>query len=113
MKKENALVALALAAILSAPAAAQTPDAPKPAAESTRAANAAFGKAYDLASQQDFEDAARGLVAQLPAGSSATTRARLSGICRNSASSAEMRRTRSTRACGGRKSSTTAPACSR
>ena len=68
MKKENALVALALAAILSAPTAAQTPDAPKPAAESTRAANAAFGKAYDLASQQDFEDAARGLVAQLPGG---------------------------------------------
>ena len=69
MNKEKTFIALALATALSAPAAAQAPDlAAKPAVESTRAANAAFGKAHDLASPQDFEDAARGLMAQLPGG---------------------------------------------
>lgn len=39
---------------------------PQPATPATAQANRAVAAAYDLASPQDFEDAARGLVATLP-----------------------------------------------
>ena len=63
-----ALTAAATLAAITMSFAAENDAAPKPAAESTRAANAAVAKAFDLASPQDYEDAARGLVAQLPDG---------------------------------------------
>lgn len=56
------------AVLMSGVAAAPVDNAaqPKAASKSTASANQAFAKRYDLASPQDFEDANRGLVAQMP-----------------------------------------------
>lgn len=59
---------LALAAAIAAAFSVHAQQAPKPATTVTTQANKQFGAALDLANQQDFEDASRGLVARLPDG---------------------------------------------
>lgn len=61
----TALLVATLAAV-SLPSRAVEAAAPKAASKITSEANKAFGMRYALASPQDFEDANRGLVAQMP-----------------------------------------------
>ena len=65
MKIRHTLVLAALGALPIVQAQAHEP---QPATPATAQANRAVAAAYDLASPQDFEDAARGLVATLPGG---------------------------------------------
>ena len=63
--RSTLLTAALLAAFSSASHAAETS---KPATAVTAQANKAVSAAYDLANRQDFDDASRGLIAQLPEG---------------------------------------------
>ena len=64
--KPIALAAALAVALSAAHAQQQPPQGPKPATPLTAQANKQFGAELQLANQQDFEDASRGLVARLP-----------------------------------------------
>ena len=110
MKIRHTLVLAALGALPIVQAQAHEP---QPATPATAQANRAVAAAYDLASPQDFEDAARGLVATLPGGVIRDAQGNVPGTAGSSPSSGGPRPAASTPACGARNSSTTRRACSR